>query len=216
MKRTYRMIITLCLPLVLCSQVQAQHTGPYVGAFLGGGYLMTSKGNDDLGSSALKFDPALQESAVIGWDFGSRNPIGEGRVEVEYTHRSNPLNEVSFDGGSVKAGGDVVVDSLLLNCWGVFHNRSPWAPYVGLGAGAARMEASGLKVVGQPFASGTSTVFAYQLGAGIDYALNNYLNLDLGYRFFNSTQPRFTESDGHKFKMEYFNHSAVFGLRVGF
>jgi len=216
MKRTYQLIIALYLPLVLCSQVQAQHTGPYVGAFLGGNYLVTSKGSDDLGSFGLKFDPALQESAVVGWDFGSSNPIGEGRVELEYTHRINPLNEVSFSGGSVKAGGDVVVDSLLLNCWGVFHNRSPWAPYVGLGAGAARMEASGLKVIGQPFASGTSTVFAYQLGAGIDYALTNYLNLDLGYRFFNSTQPRFTEANGHKFKMEYFNHSAVLGLRVGF
>jgi len=123
---------------------------------------------------------------------------------------------VSFSGGSVKAGGDVVADSLLLNCWGVFHNRSPWAPYAGLGAGVARMEASGLKVLGQPLASGTSNVFAYQLGTGIDYALTNYLNLDLGYRFFGTTQPRFTEASGNKFKMEYFNHSAVLGLRVGF
>lgn len=216
MKRIYQIIITACLPLVLCGPVMAQHTGPYVGAFLGGNYLMTAKGSDNLGSFNLTFDPGLQGSAVVGWDFGSGNPIGEGRVELEYTRRSNPLNEVKFVEGSFKAGGDMVVDSLLLNCWGVFHNRSPWAPYAGLGAGAARMEASGLKVIGQPMASGTSTVFAYQLGAGIDYALTNYLNLDLGYRFFNSTQPRFTEANGNKFKMEYFNHSAVLGLRVGF
>lgn len=216
MKRIYQIIIIACLPLVFCGPVMAQHTGPYVGAFLGGNYLMTAKGTDDLGTFDLKFDPALQGSAVAGWDFGSGNPVGEGRVELEYTRRSNPLNEVKFVEGSFKGGGNVVVDSLLLNFWGVFHNKTPWAPYVGLGLGAARMEASDLKVIGHHLASGTSTVFAYQLGTGVDFALNNYLNLDLGYRFFNSTQPKFTEVNGHTFKMEYFSHSAVLGLRVGF
>jgi opacity protein-like surface antigen len=216
MKRIYLMIITLCLPLLICSQADAQHTGPYVGAFLGGNYLMSSQATDNLGSFGLTFDPGFQGSAVAGWDFGSGNPVGEGRVELEYNHSSSPLKEVKLVGGSAKGGGSVVVDSLLLNCWGVFHNKSFWAPYVGLGAGAARMEASGLKVIGQPLASGTSTVFAYQLGVGVDLALTDYLNLDLGYRFFNSTQPKFTEVGGSSFKMDYLSHSAVLGLRVGF
>lgn len=216
MKRTYQLIISLCLPLVLCSQVKAQHTGPYVGAFLGGNYLITSKGSDNQGNLSLKFDPALQESAVVGWDFGPGNPIGEGRVEVEYTHRSNPLTEVSLAGGNVKAGGNVVVDSLLLNLWGVFHNRSPWSPYCGVGLGAARMEASGLKVAGQPLASGTSTVFAYQLGGGIDYALTENVSFDLGYRFMGTLRPRFTEAGGQSMKMDYFSHTAQLGVRFGF
>ena len=64
--------------------------------------------------------------------------------------------------------------------------------------------------------SGSDTVLAYQLGAGIDYMLTNYLNLDLGYRFFNSIRPELTETDGQKLKMDYMSHSIVFGLRVGF
>lgn len=217
MKRICLSIITLCLPLVLCGQVMAQHTGPYVGAFLGGNYLMTAKGTDNQGSFNLKFDPALQGSAVAGWDFASGNPLGgEGRIELEYTRRSNTLNEVKFVEGSFKGDGTLVADSFLVNFWGVLHNKSPWSPYAGLGAGAARMEASGLKVIGQPLANGTSTVFAYQLGTGVDLALNKYLNLDLGYRFFSSSQPKFTEPNGQTFKMDYFNHSAVLGLRVGF
>jgi opacity protein-like surface antigen len=216
MKRTYQIIIALCLPLVLCGPVRAEHSGPYVGAFVGGSALMTAKGSDDQGSFSLKFDPALLGSAVAGWDFAPRNPVGEGRIELEYTRRSNPLNQVKFVDGDFKGGGDLKVDSLLVNFFGVFHNKTPWSPYAGVGIGAARMEASDLKVAGGAFASGSSNVFAYQLGAGVDLALTNYLSLDLGYRFFNSIRPKFTEVNGHTFKMDYVSHNAVFGLRVGF
>jgi len=216
MKRTCQIMISLCLPLILCGPVKAQHTGPYVGAFIGGNALMTAKSYDNQGSFSLKFDPALLGSGVVGWDFSPRNPVGEGRIEVEYTRRSNPLNQVNFAEGNIKGDGKVISDSLLVNFFAVLRNKSPWSPYGGAGFGAARMEASDLKVAGQPFGSGSSTVFAYQLGAGIDLSLNSYMSLDLGYRFFNCLQPTFTEANGQKFKMDYFSHNAVFGLRVGF
>ena len=47
MKRTCLMIIAICLPLMICGPVKAQHTGPYVGAFIGGNALMTAKSTDD-------------------------------------------------------------------------------------------------------------------------------------------------------------------------
>lgn len=97
-----------------------------------------------------------------------------------------------------------------------FCNKTPWSPYVGAGIGAARMEASDLKVLGGAFGSGTSIVFAYQLGAGVDFAPNKCLNLDLGYRFLSSIRPKFTEANGQTFKMDYYSHSAVFELRLGF
>lgn len=216
MKRTRRIIIALSLPLLLCGPVRAQHSGPYVGAFIGGNALMTAEGSDDLGSFSLKFKPALQGSTVIGWDLEPENPAGEGRVELEYTRRSNSLDQVKFLEGSFKGGGNVTADSLLLNLFGVMHDKSRWSPYAGVGIGAARFEISGLKVNGQPMGSGSALVFAYQAGAGIDVALTERLNLDLGYRYFSSTKPRFTEVNGHKFEMDYKSHNAILGLRVGF
>ena len=217
MKRICRMIIALCLPLVLCGPVQAeQHSGPYVGAFIGGNALMTAEGSDNQGNFSLKFDPALQGSAVAGWDFAPGNSVGEGRIELEYTRRSNPLNQVKFIDGSFKGDGNVTADSLLVNFFGVFRGNRPWSPYIGAGIGAARIEASDLKVSGFPMSNGSAVVFAYQLGTGIDFALTDNLSLDLGYRFFNSTKPKFTEVNGQTFKMDYFSHSAVLGLRVGF
>ena len=216
MKRICRITIALCLPLLLCAPAKAQHTGPYVGAFIGGNALMPAEGSDDQGSFSLKFKPALQGSAVLGWDLPTGLPVGEGRVELEYSHRSNRLDQVKFADGSFKGDGNLTADSLLLNFFAVLRDNRPWSPYAGLGIGAARIQASELRVDGQPMANGSAVVLAYQLAAGIDFPLTKYLNLDLGYRFFSSTRPRLTESNGTKFGMDYFSHSAVLGLRLGF
>jgi len=216
MKRTCQTIIVLCLLLLLCGPVMAQHAGPYLGAYLGGNTLQDARSDDAQGSFGLKFDPALQWSAVCGWDFEPGNPVGEGRVELEYSHRSNPLDEVKFAEGRFPSGGDVTADSLLLNIFGVYHDKSRWSPYVGGGIGAARIKASDLQVTGQPLSDDATVVFAYQLGAGCEYALTDKLSLDLGYRYFNASHSKFTEVNGQKFEMDYVSHSVVLGLKVGF
>jgi opacity protein-like surface antigen len=217
MKQTCRMIIALCLPLLLCGPAWAAHTGPYAGAFLGGNALMTAMCNDSLGEFDLRFNPGLLGSAVVGWDFEPGNPAGEGRIELEYSHRTNRLDQARFADGVAPAGGNLMADSLLVNFYGVSHGEDrSWSPYVGAGLGAARIEASNLTVTGGPLSSDSALVFAYQFGLGIDYALTERLSLDLGYRFFSSIRPKFSEVNGPPFKMDYLNHSVVLGLRVGF
>jgi OOP family OmpA-OmpF porin len=216
MKRTCQTLIASCLLLLLCGPAMAQHYGPYVGAFLGGNAPMNAKASDDQGDFSLTFNPALMGSAVLGWDLEPGHPVGEGRVELEYTRRSNRLDRVKFVEGSFEGGGNITADSLLLNLFGVFHDNSRFSPYAGLGIGAARIGTSGLQVAGQPLSSDSVVVFAYQFGGGIDVALTEHLNLDLGYRFFSSSRPTLTEANGHKFRMDYSSHGAVFGLRFGF
>lgn len=216
MKRISLITIALCLPLVLCGPAHAQHFGPYVGAFFGGDALMSARSNDDLGKFSLTFDPGMLGGAVAGWDFAPSNPVGEGRIELEYTRRSNQLDKVKFVEGTFKGSGKVTADSLLVDFIGVMRDKKAWAPYAGIGLGAARMEASDLKVTGQPFSSGTSVVFAYQFGTGVDFTLTDHLNLDIGYRFFGTVNPKFTEASGRKFEMDYFSHNVILGLRVGF
>jgi opacity protein-like surface antigen len=216
MKRISLIITILCLPLILCGQVKAQHYGPYVGGFLGGDFLMSARSSDSQGSFTLKFDPGFQGSAVAGWDFKPNNPIGEGRIELEYTHRSNPFNKGNFFEGDFNGSGKMIADSLLCNFIGLLRDKSPWAPYLELGLGAARLETSDFKIANVPFSSDSSVVFAYQVGTGIDFAVTDNVSLDLGYRFFSTTNPRFNEANGRKFEMSYFNHSAILGVRVGF
>ncbi|MBT1072047.1 outer membrane protein [Pelotalea chapellei] len=216
MKPISKMTIYVCLLLLLCVPARAEHTGPYVGILAGGSALMDAKASNGQESFKLGFNPGFQGSAVVGWDLRYDNPVGEGRIELEYNHRSNPLDKVSFVEGTSKGGGNLTADSLLLNCFAVFHNKLSWSPYVGIGVGAARIEANDLKVDGQALASDSTVVLAYQLGAGVDYPLTDYLNLDLGYRFFGSTKPKFTDFNGQKFGVDYFSHNLVLGLRLGF
>ncbi len=216
MKRICRIIIALCLPLLLCGPVRAEHSGLYVGGLIGGDALMTSKASDNQGSFNLKFKPGWQGSGVVGWDFEPGNPAGEGRVEIEYTRRSNRLDKVQFAEGNVNGSGDLTVDSLLINCFGILYGDRLWSPYVGVGLGAARFAASDLQVTGRPLSNGSTVVFAYQLGAGFDIQMTTHLSLDLGYRFFSSIRPKFSEGNGHNFAMNYFSHNVVLGLRLGF
>src|SRR5689334_5709120 len=109
MKPTLRIIIALCLLPLLYGQAGAQRTGPYVGAFVGGNIVTDSKATDDLGNFNLSYSPGFQGSAVFGWDVGPDNPLGgEGRIELEYTRRSNPLKHAEFVEGKAAGGGDLI------------------------------------------------------------------------------------------------------------
>ena len=218
MRTAYRTLLAFCLVLCCCGAAWAEpHTGPYVGGFFGGNLLMNANATDPQGSFGLEYRPAAMWGAVLGWDLGPDNPLGgEGRVELEYSRRSTPLDQVGFAEGKVPGSGDLTVDSLLVNFIGVGHDDSAWAPYILLGLGAARSDASGLRASGQPLATDTATLFAYQAGIGVDYALSDHISFDLGYRFFGTTPPKFTETNGQRFETDYFSHSLMLGMRVGF
>jgi opacity protein-like surface antigen len=216
MKQICRIIIAICLPLLLWGEAHAQHSGPYVGGFFGGDLLMPAKSSDSTGDFNLKFKPDMLWSAVVGWDLEPGDPIGEGRIELEYSRRINTLDKVTFAEGSFAGGGTVKAESLLVNFFGVYHDDTGFSPYVGIGVGAARIEASNLQESGFPLGSGRKDVFAYQGGFGVDCQLTSYLNLDLGYRYFATLRPTFTEVGGSKMKMDYQSHNVLLGVRLGF
>lgn len=216
MKPLFRILIALSLPLIVCGPVWAEHTGPYAGAFIGGNLVPNATATDNLGNFTLRYNPALQGSFVLGWDLKRNSPLGEGRIELEYSRRSNQLDQVEFVDGRAPGGGNLTADSLLLNCIGIIRSEIRWSPYLLAGIGAARIDASDLRVTGQPLGTDAATVFAYQIGGGVDYALTDSLSLDLGYRFFGTTPPKFSEPNGQRFETDYFSHSVVLGLRVGF
>lgn len=216
MKRTSRILITLCLSLFFCTPVRAQHTGLYAGAYLGVSALNTVKGSDSQGSFNLTYNPGLMGTAVLGWELAPGSDAGDGRFELEYSRRSNKLDKVDFLQGKVPADGSMTVDSLLLNTFGAYRSKSPFTPYFGVGIGAARVAADDLKVTGQLLSSASAVTFAYQAGVGVDYPLTKTLWLDLGYRFFGVVPPKLAESNGLKFKSDYFSHNVILGLRLGF
>lgn len=214
-----RLPYLLCLPMLLlplCRPAWSAHQGVYVGAFYGMTVLDEAEAKDDQGSFHLDYDPGQVAAFTLGYDLNPKGVLGDGRIELEYARRSNALDKVDFLEGEVSGKGDLRAESLLLSTYGVYRGFRDWVPYFGAGIGAARVTADDLQVSGQPLADADEVVFAYQLGIGADIPLTQFLSLDLGYRFFGTTRPEFKTPDGGKFKVDYFSHSALVGLRVGF
>ena len=216
--KQHRQQLLLCLFILfaIVSPLWAQTPGPYLGLFVGGQLLAPAKGEDSLGTFKLESKAAPSASVVLGWELEPGSQIGEGRIELEYTRRSNSIDEAEFSDGTVPAKGDLIADSLLVNFFGVYRNSSVWTPYGGAGLGIAKISAADLTVTGQPLTDDEALVFAYQLGCGVDVALSEKLTLDFGYRFFSSSKAEFSETNGEKFDLSYLSHSAMVGLRLGF
>ena len=216
MKRSKLLLLFSLFFFSLAAPLWAQNPGPYLGVFVGGQLLAPAESEDSLGTFNLEYRPAPSGSVVLGWELEPGSNIGEGRVELEYTRRSNRLDQAEFSEGKVTAAGDLTADSFLINAFGVYRSASRLTPYLGAGIGVVRIKAADLTVTGQPLSDDDALEFAYQFGAGFEVNLTHSLTLDLGYRFFSSTDPKFTKADGDDFETEYRSHSAVVGLRFGF
>ena len=216
MKQTRQILLLSTLFFALTSPVWALNPGPYLGVLVGGQLLSPAESEDSLGTFNLEYRPAPSASVVLGWELEPGSNIGEGRVELEYSRRSNRLDEAEFCEGKVKGDGDLTVDSLLVNTFGVYRSASRLTPYLGAGIGVARITAADLTVTGQPLIDDDVLVLAYQFGAGFEIELTRFLALDLGYRLFSSAQAKLTEANGDEIKTEYRSHSAMVGLRLGF
>ena len=175
-----------------------------------------AESEDSLGTFNLEYQPAPSGSVVLGWELEPGSDIGEGRVELEYTHRSNSLDQAEFSEEKVEGDGELNADSLLVNGFGVYRTASRWTPYFGAGIGVARITAKDLTVTSQSLSDDDTVVFAYQFGTGVDVALTQSLTLDLGYRFFSTSKVELKEANGEEFETAYLSHSAMLGLRMTF
>lgn len=101
--------------------------------------------------------------------------------------------------------GETSILSVLVNGYFDFENDGPITPYVSAGLGFANVD---IEVAG---ASDDDSVIAYQVGAGVGYALNEQLTLDAKYRYFATTDPEFGTTEA-----EIDGHNLILGLRASF
>jgi OmpA-OmpF porin, OOP family len=165
----------------------------------------------DLESGAFNVE-AKQD---IGWlgliNFGHEYGYGL-RTELEFGYRKNDLDTV----GGANASGDVNVFTGMVNV--LYDLDVPWriVPYVGAGIGAARVKANGAAPVSTTTIDDTDTGFAYQVMAGVEYAVTSQLMLNLGYRYFAVPDLTFTAANGASVETDYASHNVTLGLRYLF
>ena len=193
-------VVLVCLLLFLSSSYAFAADGPYFSVNIGAAFLTDSDISGDGLDGEIKFDTGLAASAAIG------TSIDSFRVEGEISYQKNDIDEVSIDGfGSASLDGDSTAFTLLLNGYYDFSNDSAFTPYLTAGIGYSNVE---VDVEGS---SDDDNVFAYQLGAGVGYAVSEQATIDLKYRYFATEDLDIDGAD-----VEVASHNIYLGIRVNF
>ncbi|MFZ2225646.1 MAG: outer membrane beta-barrel protein, partial [Candidatus Deferrimicrobium sp.] len=112
--------------------------------------------------------------------------------------------------------GDTSSMALMVNAYYDFKMVSPTiVPYIGVGIGGASISVDASDDVGQ-IVDDDDLVFAYQAMAGVGFAVNQQVTIDLGYKYFATSDPSFEAIGGGTFDSEYSSHNVFLGLRYNF
>lgn len=150
------------------------------------------------------------------------------RTEIEYGYNgkaklTNNLNH-NRAGASVDKVSPIKTDQaqfksdiksqfLMANVYYDFNTGSDWTPYIGAGLGYARVKSENsfqltgadTKYSGSSSFSKSSNNFAWNLTAGVSYAVNNNLAIDASYRY--ADYGKVKSSAGLKIGEFKYNHS---------
>jgi opacity protein-like surface antigen len=189
---------------------QTNTTGLYFSGNLGLAFMSDSDMTDSTVPGAtvsVEFDSGLALGAAVGYDFGSV------RLEGELDWQQNDLDKAEALGVGVGLSGDVSIFSFLVNAYVEWETQSPLVPFVSAGIGFANVDVSDFQVPGSglPSSSDDDTVLAWQLGAGVGYAVTPSTLVEFKYRYFATADVEFNTTEA-----EIASHNIYLGLRFYF
>lgn len=205
MKKLFWVTLCLFLSLMIPAISFSAAPGPYLSGQIGMSFMTDSDWGDDADNVEIGFDPGLAANIAVGYN------LGMGRIEAELGYQKNDVDELRGDVATFKAAGDVSCISFLVNGYFDFVNASPLTPYLSVGIGGARVDVNNFNALGYKVAGNNETVYAFQVGAGVAYAINKNLTLDLKYRYFGTEDVRI-----EFYEAEIASHNVYLGLRYNF
>lgn len=227
MKKAMLSIFTLFILTIptIASAVQGK-PGAYSSVFLGVSLLNDTDVTTDeyLGSlitynDRIESEPGFFVGGTAGYDFGLI------RLEGELSYKWNEMDtikdrELGFHYRGVD--GDIGVFAVMANAFLDLNNDSPVTPYFGGGIGLATIYLSdtyGTDNFGERFqlySEDDESVFAYQVGGGLDFALNRQTSIDIGYRYFETEKASFTSDVYQSKDLKLQSHNVAVGIRFSF
>jgi opacity protein-like surface antigen len=203
-------------------------TGGYMSGFIGANApndttvttddFITNKTSRD----RIELDPGINIGMTGGYDFGYI------RMEGELSYKHSEIKEIIDQSDNFhfrNVDGNTAALAVMFNSFVDLHNDSIVTPYFGGGAGFATLYIS--DTFGTDTRGGTvnrkklyefdfDSVFAYQVGGGVEIAVNRVLSLDLGYRYFGTTTAKFNKDLDLTNKLRLESHNAALGFRFKF
>lgn len=214
--------------------IPAAHAYPGVYGAIGAGLSYIGPDRDfESDGPPLAFDSEADYENGIGVYAALGHEGASGvRAELEVNYRNNDLRHLPGDGinftgwNENTVDGDITALAIMFNLIKNFDSDSAVTPYIGIGAGMARLKADYLG--NDPsFSGGFGSLvvddkaweLAYQGIAGLAFELAEGLALDVSYRYFATLDPDFSGTlagAATTFEQEYNSHSVFAGLRWNF
>ncbi|MEQ1707830.1 MAG: outer membrane beta-barrel protein, partial [Terricaulis sp.] len=165
-----------------------------------------SDGTVELDATTDSYDLGADWSEHLGLGYAFQNGF---RLEGEVSHRFNQIEPSGF-----VLDGDAHAWAGMANLFYDFNRGGGAEPYIGIGAGMARL--SGNATDGIFTVAGDDTVVAYQAMIGIALAVSEQLDLDVGYRYFQADGVELDEGTLSPVEADYQNQAVTIGLRYQF
>lgn len=157
-------------------------------------------------SGEAAFDQGYGAAAAVGLQW-----IDGWRFEGELSWLRSDFETIA----GVTTEGTAESYAAMLNVYyRLMHERSA-TPYLGGGAGAARLAVSDLPA-GLARIDDFDVVFAWQAMAGVDFSVSQSVTLSVEYRYFAADEAELFDSLGNAHQMEFTSSTAMLGIRLGF
>lgn len=222
MKKSLLSFIALAfLAIPSLSMAAPPQPGPYVSGFLGA----TVPNDADVSSfnynDKVEYDVGVYAGGTGGYDFGWLRMEGELSYRRAHPSRVNDrITGQTFTG--INDDGGIGIFSMMGNMFVDIHNPSPVTPYLGGGIGFAAMHQDDTLGTSNTwnrvilYQADDDTVFAYQVGAGLEVTLTRMFSLDFSYRYFRTATAHFNKGSGVENDLKFDSHNAAAGLRIKF
>lgn len=177
--------LSLAAALIASSSyaLAADNSGFYAGAKMGLSLeqLHGQKVNNGSAASGIPSDTKQAGNAgiVAGYNFMSQYnlPI---RTELDYTYREGTDSYHNVTGVGTNHNR-VRVSSVMVNGYYDIYTGTRFTPYVGAGIGYANVKLD--QSLAGSTNSGSYDNFAWSVGTGVAYEVNDHLALDVGYKY---------------------------------
>ncbi|MBQ0534881.1 MULTISPECIES: outer membrane protein [Providencia] len=234
-----KVILVSLLSLTFSGLAMASSNGFYVSGKLGTSILKLSdqKWSDEDGSDngGSKTKGVFGGGIALGYDLYDATSLPL-RTELDITLRGkasskhNLSNESWSNGSSYYSSredgkNDITLNTFMINTYYDFKNQTNFTPYVSVGLGLASIKHKAQYISSEVNSGGseydafskskTNSNFAWSLGLGSQYAINDNLSLDLSYRFLDAGKSDVSyNADGEtlKSKVKVRSNDIMFGV----
>ena len=176
--------------------------------------LTDESSNDGNGEYDQEWDPGFIFSGVIG------TKLEDGfRAEGEFFYSNASLKQVSggWNGrtfNTERVQGDISSTAIMGNIVYDFKSNSRLTPYGMAGIGMSLLSLNDLNASKTAMANDMDLVAALQVGAGFSLEIDRRTKIDLGYRYFETQNPEFSDSTGTPYESVFASHNFLLGARV--